>query len=57
MPLYIDQPSQRRGQRGVLEDALILLTNDTVLHGRCHRPTFVSERATTNEFGRVVQSN
>ena len=56
MPSYVDQLSQRRGPRGVLEDALILLTKDTVLHSRCQRPTFVSERATTKEFGRVVRS-
>ena len=56
MPSYVDQLSQRRGQRGVLEDALILLTKDTVLHGRCQRPTFVSEQATSKEFGRVVRS-
>ena len=53
MPSYVDQLSQRRGLRGVLEDALILLTEDTVLNGRCQRPTFVSERATTQIFGRV----
>ena len=56
MPSYVEQQSQRQGLRGVLEDALILLTKDTVLHGRCQRPTCVSERATTKEFGRVVRS-
>ena len=44
------------GPKGVLEYACILLTKDTVLHGRCQRPTFVSKRATTKEFGRVVRS-
>ena len=57
MPSYDDLRFQHRGPRGVLEDALILLTKDTLLHGRCQRPTFVSERATTKEFGRVVRSN
>ena len=56
MPSYVDLRFQRRGLRGVLEDALILLTKDTVLHGRCQRPTLVSEWATTKEFGRVVWS-
>ena len=56
MSSYVDLWFQRRGPRRVLEDALILLTKDTVLHGRCQRPTFVSERATTKEFGRVVRS-
>ena len=56
MPSYVDLRFQRRGPRGVLEDALILLTKDSVFHGRCQRPTFVSERATTKEFGRVVRS-
>ena len=57
MPSYVDLRFQRRGLRGVLEDALILLTKDKVLHGRCQRLTFVSERAITKEFGRVVLSN
>ena len=56
MPSDADLGSQRRCPTGVLEDALVLLTKDTVLHGRCQRPTFVSEWATTKEFGRVVQS-
>ena len=56
MPSYVDQLFQPRGPRGVLEDALILPTKDTVLHGRCQHPTFVSERATTKDFGRVVRS-
>ena len=56
MPSYVDQLFQRQGPRGVLKDALILLTKDTVLYGRCQRPTFVSERATTKAFGRVVRS-
>ena len=47
MPLYVDLRFQRRGPRGVLEHSCILLTKDTVLHGRCQRPTFVSKRATT----------
>ena len=56
MPSYVDLRFQSRGLRGVLEDALILLTKDIVLHGRCQRPPFVSKRATTKEFGRVVRS-
>ena len=56
MPSYVDLRFQSRGPRGVLEDALILLRKDTVLHGRCQRPTFVSKRVTTKEFGRVVRS-
>ena len=56
MPSYVDQLSQRWGKRGVLEDALILLTKDTGLDGRYQRPSFVSERATIMEFGRVVWS-
>ena len=56
MPSYVDLRFQRRGPRGVLEDALILLTKDIVLHGRCQRSTFVREHATTKEFGRVVRS-
>ena len=56
MPSYVDLWFQRRGPRGVLEDALILLTKDTVLYGRCQHPTLVRERATTKEFGRVVRS-
>ena len=56
MPSYVDLRFQRRGRRGVLEDTLILLTKDKVLHGRCLRSTFVSEGATTKEFGRVVRS-
>ena len=56
MPSYVDQLSQRRGPSGVLETALILLTKDIVLHDRYQRATFVSERATTKEFGRVVRS-
>ena len=56
MPSYVDPQFQSRGPRGVFEDAPILLTKDTVLHGRCQHPTFVSKRATTKEFGRVVWS-
>ena len=56
MPSYVDQLSQRRGPEGGLEDTLILLTKDPVLHDRCQRPTFVSERATSKEFGRGVRS-
>ena len=56
MPSYVDPRFQCRGPSEVLQDALILLTKDTVLHGRCQRPTFVSEQATTKEFGRVVRS-
>ena len=56
MSSYVVLRFQRRGPRGVLEDALVLLTKDTVFHGRCQRPTFVSEWATAKEFGRVVRS-
>ena len=56
MPSYVDLRFQPRGLRGVLEHVFILLTKDTVLHGRCQRPTFVSKQATTKEFGRVVRS-
>ena len=56
MPSYVDPRFQSRGPSGVLVDALVLLTKDTLLHGRCQHPTFVSERATSKEFDSVVRS-